>query len=909
MESLILLLLGVLGVLFILPVVSIVSVNRLRSRVEELGREIERLKAVAGSASPAARPVEPEAPSSPAATEEPIPAHEEPQPADEPGPAQEAAAPSIPLSMGGAGQRRRSMEQTLGTRWTVWVGGLALALGGVFLVKYSIEAGLLGPGVRILLGALFAAALAAAGEYLRRRETGDGFAGVPSAYIPGVLTAAAILSAFATVYAAYALYGFLNPLAAFVLLAAVSLASLSISWLHGPGLAGLGLIGSYATPLLVASEKPAAWPLFLYLLFVTAAAFLTARMRGWLWLAASATAGAVLWGLVWGGGSWSPQDIAPFGFYILALTAIAFGFLAYGVPGEEAEARTGTSPRELLAGTDWVATAVIAAITLLLLPAVRLDGYGNESLLLMGAVILALLGGAWYWRNLSTLAVWAAALFGAIYASWHLPVLLPEPVGPFDAYMGLPEQLPPALRTFLAIGGVFGGLFAAAGFYNALTARSHAFWTIVSAGMPILIFAYAYLRATGFTQDLPFATAGLAIALGYVLASEVMYRQGPDHPWGWRSGCYAAAAVIALALACTMALDKGWLTIALALICPGLGWVALNRPVPGLRYLAAGMAAAVMARLAWDPLIAGDAVGETPVFNWLLYGYGVPALAFAAASVMFRRQKDDRVVQILEAASILCAVVLIGLQIRHLLNEGDVYSPIFGLWEQSIHTIALLGLAVGLQRLYDRTGRVVVEKAAAILGIAGLAAILLGHLLLFNPLFTNESVGTGLVFNLVFLGYLVPALLCGVLYYMSRGRHPYYLAAIGATALLLAFAWLTLENRVLYQGEYLARGATSDAEWYTYSAIWLAFGAALLAGGILTGVRALRFASLAVILLTVAKVFLSDMDNLEGILRALSFIGLGAVLIAVGYFYQRFVFPRPAAEPAEGPAEGETGEK
>ncbi|MGD9866845.1 MAG: DUF2339 domain-containing protein, partial [Hyphomicrobiales bacterium] len=65
----------------------------------------------------------------------------------------------------------------------------------------------------------------------------------------------------------------------------------------------------------------------------------------------------------------------------------------------------------------------------------------------------------------------------------------------------------------------------------------------------------------------------------------------------------------------------------------------------------------------------------------------------------------------------------------------------------------------------------------------------------------------------------------------------------------------------------------------------------------------------AVILLTVAKVFLSDMDNLEGILRALSFIGLGAVLIAVGYFYQRFVFPRPAAEPAEGPAEGETGEK
>ncbi|MDP4360588.1 DUF2339 domain-containing protein, partial [Escherichia coli] len=47
-------------------------------------------------------------------------------------------------------------EEKLGTRWVVWIGGLTLALGGLFLVKYSIEAGLLGPGVRVLLGGLFA---------------------------------------------------------------------------------------------------------------------------------------------------------------------------------------------------------------------------------------------------------------------------------------------------------------------------------------------------------------------------------------------------------------------------------------------------------------------------------------------------------------------------------------------------------------------------------------------------------------------------------------------------------------------------------------------------------------------------------------------------------------------------------
>ena len=38
-----------------------------------------------------------------------------------------------------------SFEERLGTQWAVWVGGLALALGGIFLVRYSIEQGLLGP--------------------------------------------------------------------------------------------------------------------------------------------------------------------------------------------------------------------------------------------------------------------------------------------------------------------------------------------------------------------------------------------------------------------------------------------------------------------------------------------------------------------------------------------------------------------------------------------------------------------------------------------------------------------------------------------------------------------------------------------------------------------------------------------
>jgi uncharacterized membrane protein len=515
--------------------------------------------------------------------------------------------------------------------------------------------------------------------------------------------------------------------------------------------------------------------------------------------------------------NWNVGDIIPMSFYILALMGLSVYFLAY-MPREEREADEEETRSSLFNGMDWVTTGAIAAITLLVMPAVRLEGYSTPSLLLLGAVILALLASAWHWRNLSALVVWSSALFGAIYLAWHIPQLVA--VTPSEAYLDTAQIAPPALWKFLTVGAIFAVGFAASGFMRALFSGSHALWIYTSAITPIVIFAYAYLRATHFEQDVPFGILGLLIAATYVGASDAMFRKGSDEVWGWRSGCYAAAAVVSLAFAFTILLEQGWLTIALALVCPGLGWVALKRPVPGLRYLAAGMAAVVMARLVFDPVIVGDALGTTPILNWLLYGYGVPAASFIGASLLFRQQQDDRAVQILEAAGILCVVTLIGLQIRHLLNDGNVYSQSFDLAELSIHSISMLGLAIGLQRLYDRTNRITVEWAAAILGIAGFAAVLVGHLFGWNPFLTGESICEKRFLNLLLLAYVTPALLCGVLYWVSYNRRmERYVRAIGATALLLIFAYISLENRALFHGPILRGGITSDAEWYAYSAI------------------------------------------------------------------------------------------
>ncbi len=100
-------------------------------------------------------------------------------------------------------ETKESFESLLGARWAVWAGGLALALGGIFLVKYSIEAGLLSPAVRLSLAAIFGLVLGLAGEAIRRKAVPGIATTYANAMIPGVLTAAGALTLFGVVYAAY----------------------------------------------------------------------------------------------------------------------------------------------------------------------------------------------------------------------------------------------------------------------------------------------------------------------------------------------------------------------------------------------------------------------------------------------------------------------------------------------------------------------------------------------------------------------------------------------------------------------------------------------------------------------------------------------------------------------------------
>lgn len=362
-----------------------------------------------------------------------------------------------------------------------------------------------------------------------------------------------------------------------------------------------------------------------------------------------------------------------------------------------------------------------------------------------------------------------------------------------------------------------------------------------------------------------------------------------------------------LALALTFVLEKGWLTVGLAMMVPGIAWIATQRPWPALRWLAAGVTMVVVLRVGYEPRIAPGDIGAFPLFNWLLYGYGVPALAFWTAGLLLRRRADDVPSRTSDSAAILFTALLFFWQVRHITHGGDIYAATTNLEEVALQVCVALAMAIGLEGVRRRTQNVVHNIGALLVAALAVIGILFGLIIAENPLWNRVPVG-GPVVNLILLGYGLPAAMTAILGRLTRTTRPQWYRTIAAvTAVSLTLLYLTLEVRRFFHGPILAGAGVTGAEQYAYSAVWLVFGFGLLLAGIAVRSRTLRFASAAVVIVTIGKVFLIDLGGMTGVFRALSFICLGIVLAGIGWLYQRLLFPRPVADslaqpPSEQPA-------
>jgi uncharacterized membrane protein len=165
-------------------------------------------------------------------------------------------------------------------------------------------------------------------------------------------------------------------------------------------------------------------------------------------------------------------------------------------------------------------------------------------------------------------------------------------------------------------------------------------------------------------------------------------------------------------------------------------------------------------------------------------------------------------------------------------------------------------------------------------------------------LFYDQIQAETLVFNMRFATYAVAIAILGGIAVLGK-RHAtqaemIFLDAAVVGVNLLALIALTLEASDYFDRQMLpgARLASSYrqvtlARDFSYSAIWLVYGAILMAIGFRRRSAFVRWQSLILIAFTICKVFLYDFHQLGGSYRIVSFIALGAVLLGISFIYQR----------------------
>ena len=265
---------------------------------------------------------------------------------------------------------------------------------------------------------------------------------------------------------------------------------------------------------------------------------------------------------------------------------------------------------------------------------------------------------------------------------------------------------------------------------------------------------------------------------------------------------------------------------------------------------------------------------ETVKLTWYALGLAAVYLAIGEA---FKRRFPERDTKLIHLLHVAIAVAFLTIAIPAKLNAHWITIG----W--LVESAALLWVSVKTKTDFLRY----LAVAALVLGII--------RLLFFDYMRTGT-----LLFNERFATYLVAiAVLAAIAFYGKRYASEQELvfvdiAVIGVNLLaLLALTWEASDyfDRQMptrfNRNNFALNSQIALARSFTYSAIWLVYGAALMAIGFWKRSPFVRWQALILIALTTGKVFLYDVSQLGGSYRIVSFIALGVVLLGISFVYQR----------------------
>jgi uncharacterized membrane protein len=370
--------------------------------------------------------------------------------------------------------------------------------------------------------------------------------------------------------------------------------------------------------------------------------------------------------------------------------------------------------------------------------------------------------------------------------------------------------------------------------------------------------------------------------------------------------------------------STAWLTLGALLLAVGKRWsVDLVRRA-GILVCSLALAYAILVvGFLQSPLWQPIRVGDRPILNQLLFAYGLPiALAGLAAWIVhpaaeriFGRWTEDcerafaggwRLGWYLRAGMMTLLFILVSTEVRQAFHGACLNGSDSSFVERATYPIAWFACAAILLVLAYRFHSQASRRGGLVFAALALGFSLLICTLIMNPLFTRERVGSTPIFNGLLYAYGIPAAVTAFAAWffwkhsarlggtMSERIHAWFHAI---SSLLFVFVLVTLEVQHAFRGDRLFFGSsppgTPTGEIAAYSIAWALLGIIYLIAGILRQSVLLRAASLAMMLLTIPKIFLIDIEATEDFQRVLSFAGVGVCLLALAFVYQRFVFRKP----------------
>lgn len=783
-------------------------------------------------------------------------------------PAPESDFPSYVFSeTSSPASRTSAFEFNLGTKLPVWLGALSLIFAAFFLIKYSIEAQLIGPGLRVIIGLAFGSGLIAGGVAVFRKIELPNHERIAQA-----LTGAGLATLYVCVYAAVDLYHLVPDLIGFGGMVAVTGMAVVLSLRHGQPAAAFGLLGGLLTPALVGSASPDAVPLFTYLFLLSGVMFAVLARNGWWGLAALTLGGLYLWTWYWVAFMFAPDDALVLNLFVMAVCGTVLAFTQSRAVDDKAGSKDAISMIAIIGAAATVCVLGQKAI---------MTGFDWSMMELLSFACVAL---AWFRPQ-----VYSAVL----YMKLGLDLLM---LGMWMDHAAL-SQVRPVIAGMAAV-------YVAVPQYLMRRTGDPRLWAAVQCIAAVGLFGLGYVLLN--LQDSGYwgvAALTLAAACIWQIRDFRMRYVADGEICDQSVGIFALAATGFISAGLAIELPEAQLPLAFAAQALATSWIAQRVRVNCLSRMAVMLSLTVVA-LNWgllmpmaDYMFASLFMDKTthvlPASTWLQLA--LPGLLLLGAVALDR--SGGRWNKVTSA----CGVTLLGAFAYQLVRSffhpaEDILTVQAGFIERGFVTVLIAGIGVALITATRRENLQALKPWGGALCHIAMARIIWFDLIALNPYFEQgQSVGPLPLLNSVTLTYgtgmaLSLYTVCSRRWHALAGTKSFYkLAGFG---LLFAFASLTV--RQLFHGADLEGSMAGNGEFYSYSIAWLLTALGLLAYGIIYGSKTARSASLGFMLMTVAKVFLLDAGQLEGLYRVASFLGLGLSLIGLSVFYTRYIFRQEA---------------